>query len=105
MKIKEDQIVTVWELDEREDADVIRAKVSSYEGKTKDDEAKYSSWFANFVGKAFKPARKLNKGDRIMLTNAKIENFYNSKTEKGYTNITIFEFDDAPEIEMKSKKK
>lgn len=71
----------------------VRATISTYEGEDADQGKKYSSWYARFVGDAYKKAIKLKNKDKIDITSAKIENSYNKDTEKLYVTVTVFDFD------------
>lgn len=71
----------------------VRATISTHEGEDTNGESRYSSWYARFVGDAYKKALKLKNKDRIDITSAKIENNYNKDTEKLYVTVTVFDFD------------
>lgn len=81
------------------------ANISSYEGRDQDDNPRYSSWRAFFVGDAYKDALDLENNTLIKMTNAKIENNYNKEQEKLYVSVTIFKFELEPEDDSKAKKR
>lgn len=96
MDINKKQIARVWETEKKEN--IITGFLSTYEGKKVDGEAKWHSWYTRFVGKAVKPASKLKSGDKIVLTNAKVENSYNKKKKEAFVSVTVFDFE-LPEDE------
>lgn len=71
---------------------ICRGTISTYEGKDQDGEARWSSWFARFVGKKAKKASKLEDGSRIVIENGKIENTYDKKAKKAWYTVTIFDW-------------
>lgn len=71
----------------------MNVSLSTYEGKNKDDEPIYASWLAFFVGNAYEKAKELEEKDKIILTNAKISNFYNKETKNSYYDVTVFDFE------------
>lgn len=73
------------------------ANLSTLEGKDQDDKNKYCSWRTFFVGNAYEKALVLEDKDRIFVTEAKIENFYNKEQEKNYVQVTVFDFDEVEE--------
>ena len=95
MKIANNVHATVF--DPKEDPAIrkntVMANISTYEGKDKDEKSVYSSWRANFVGDAYEKAKGLKSKDRIVLTNAKVENSYIKETEKLYITVTVFDFE------------
>jgi hypothetical protein len=99
MNISETQKVKVFKVNEHEKRkNTMQVHISSYEGKDKNGEALYSSWFANFVGTAYTKAKELLKeGDYIQLTNGKIENIYNKEKGKTFLEVIVFDFDILPE--------
>lgn len=99
MNISETQKVKVFKVNEHEKRkNTMQVHISSYEGKDKNGEAIYSSWFANFVGAAYTKAKEgLKEGDYIQLTNGKIENIYNKEKGKAFLEVIVFDFDILPE--------
>jgi hypothetical protein len=99
MNISETQKVKVFKVNEHEKRkNTMQVHISSYEGKDKNGEAIYSSWFANFVGTAYTKAKdELKEGDYIQLTNGKIENIYNKEKGKAFLEVIVFDFDILPE--------
>lgn len=94
MEIKSGQEARVFEVKEStKRKNTIRANVSTYEGKNQDEKARYSSWNSYFVGKAYEKAKTLYDKDQIILTNAKVENFYDKEKERLYVNLTVFDFE------------
>lgn len=94
MDIKSSQKVTVFEVKENEHRKNTKTvNLSSYEGKDKDGNAVYSSWYANFVSNAYKKADSLNEKDHIILTNATVSTSYDKETKKQYINLTVFDFE------------
>lgn len=83
------------------DGKVTKGTISTYEGKDMDDKSKWSSWFCRFVGKAAKPAAKLDDGEQIVLTNAKIENTYDKDKKRSWYNVTVFSFEEYEEEDDK----
>ena len=91
MNISETQKVKVFKVNEHEKRkNTMQVHISSYEGKDKNGEAIYSSWFANFVGTAYTKAKD-------ELTNGKIENIYNKEKGKAFLEVIVFDFDILPE--------
>ncbi len=72
---------------------VAKASLSTYEGKDQDDKAKWSSWWARFVGPKAKKASRMEDGTQIILKKAKIENVYDKKEKKAYYTVTVFDWD------------
>lgn len=72
---------------------IAKASLSTYEGKDQDDKAKWSSWWARFVGPKAKKASRLEDGTQIVLKKAKIENVYDKKEKKAYYTVTVFDWD------------
>ena len=70
----------------------VEATISTYEGTDENDNPRYSSWRAYFVGDAYKPALELDNKTRILITQGKIENNYNKETKKLFVTVTIFDF-------------
>ena len=99
MNISGTQKVKVFKVNEHEKRkNTMQVHISSYEGKDKNGEAVYSSWFANFVGTAYTKAKEeLKEGDYIQLTNGKIENIYNKEKGKAFLEVIVFDFDILPE--------
>ena len=99
MNISETQKVKVFKVNEHEKRkNTMQVHISSYEGKDKNGEAVYSSWFANFVGAAYTKAKEeLKEGDYIQLTNGKIESIYNKEKGKAFLEVIVFDFDILPE--------
>ena len=96
MQISKDQKARVFDISENENRkNTISANISTYEGKDRDDKAVYSSWRANFVGKAFDKAKGLKEKDEISLVNAKVDSSYNKEKERLYVTVTVFDFDMA----------
>lgn len=94
MKISKNQEARVFSIKEAENRkNTIRANISTYEGKTQDDKAKYSSWNTYFVGEAYEKAKELEDKEKIILTKAKIENNYDKKKEQLYLTLTVFDFE------------
>lgn len=76
-------------------------RISTYEGKDMDGNAKFSSWNARFVGDAYKKAAKLKDKERIQILKGKVENRYDKEAKKTYITVTVFDFGPAPEKEKK----
>lgn len=97
MQISNRETATVFNLTEAENRkNTIKANLSTYEGKDREDKAVYSSWRTYFVGKAYEKAKtELKEKDKILLTNAKVENDYNKEQDKLYVSITVFDFEIA----------
>lgn len=94
MNIKEGQKARVWKCKKNDKRkNTYDVQMSTYEGKDKDDNARYSSWNASFVGDAYEKASELKEKDEIILLNAKIESVYLKEKKKEYTNLTVFDFD------------
>lgn len=94
MNISSKQEARVFDVKKAENRkNTVLARISTYEGKTKDEKAKYSSWNTSFVGDAYDKATELENKDKIILTNAKVENNYDKEKEKLYLNVTIFDFE------------
>lgn len=74
------------------------ANISTYEGKDQEDNNRYCSWKARFVGDAFEPALNLADKDKIVITSGKIENNYNKEQERLYVIVTIFDFEMDDEV-------
>lgn len=72
------------------------ANLSTFEGY-KDGKNVYCSWRTFFVSDAYEKAKSLKNKDRIILTDAKIENNYDKEKEKLYVTLTVFDFEMAPE--------
>lgn len=70
----------------------ISATIGTYEGKDQNGDPKYSNWRAYFVGEAYKKAFDLHEKDKIILSDAKIENNYDYENEVQYVYVTIFNF-------------
>lgn len=71
----------------------ITATISTYEGKNQDGSRKYCSWYTHFVGRAYETAVNLKDKDKIIVTNANIENQYNKEQERLYITLTVFDFE------------
>ena len=94
MNISSKQEARVFDVKKAENRkNTVSARISTYEGKTKDEKAKYSSWNTSFVGDAYDKAIELENKDKIILTNTKVENNYDKEKEKLYLNVTIFDFE------------
>lgn len=94
MNISSKQEARVFDVKKAENRkNTVLARISTYEGKTKDEKAKYSSWNTSFVGDAYDKATELENKDKIILTNAKVENNYDKEKEKLYLSVTIFDFE------------
>lgn len=94
MKIDKKQEARVFELKKSDNRkSTMRANLSTYEGKTQDDKPKYSSWNAYFVGDAYEKAKDLQNKNKIILTEAKIENYYDKEKGRLYVNLTVFDFE------------
>lgn len=110
MKIDKTQVARVWDVEvDKDGKKIVRAKLSTYEGKDYDGNPKYSSWLARFVGDCFKNAKHLEDKDLITLEAAKIESSYDKETKKNYTGVTVFDFvmyepEDEEEEEKPRKK-
>ena len=72
---------------------VAKASLSTYEGKDQEGNAKWSSWWARFVGSKAKKASRMEDGTQIVLKKAKIENVYDKKAKKAYYTVTVFDWD------------
>lgn len=68
------------------------ANISSYEGRDADDNPRYATWRAFFVGDAYKEALELKNQTRIKILEGKIENNYNKESKKLFVTVTIFDF-------------
>ena len=98
MNIKETN-ARVWQVtvsDKRKNT--VIANVSTYDGTDKDDNPIYSNWNARFVGDAFKPAKKLDEGEKICITNAMVTSNYDKKSKKVYTTLTVFDFEEPKDF-------
>lgn len=96
MQISNRETATVFNITEAENRkNTIKANLSTYEGKDKEDKPIYSSWRTNFVGKAYEKAKDLKEKDKILLINAKVENDYNKEQDKVYILLTVFDFEIA----------
>ena len=101
MNIKETN-VRVWQVRTSDKMkNTILANVSSYDGEDAKGNAVYSYWSAKFVGDAYKPAKKLEDGERIRITSGLVTCHYDKKTEKTYANLTIFDFEEPKEFKGK----
>lgn len=65
--------------------------VSTYEGKDKDGNAKYSNWYCIFREKAKAVVENLAVQDIVVLDNAKIESYYNKEKKEAFVSIVVFE--------------
>lgn len=93
LQIKNGQRVTVWDPHEAERIkSTVEANISSVK-KENEEEWKYYSWNAKFVGKAYGKAQELADRDRIELKEAAIENYYNKDKKKLYVTVIIFDFE------------
>ena len=93
LQIKNGQRVTVWEPHEAERIkSTIEANISSAK-KESEEEWKYYSWNAKFVGQAYGKAQGLEDRDRIELTEAAIENYYSKEKKKLYVTVVVFDFE------------
>ena len=103
-----ENVVRVFDMDLPEyRKNTVVANISSFEGRDQDDNPRYSTWRAFFVGDAYKKALKLenkDKGFLIKLKNAKVENNYNKDKDKLFLTVTIFDFEIEDEDESKAKK-
>lgn len=70
----------------------VEANISTYEGTDQNDNPRYSSWRAYFVGDSYKEALNLENKTRIKILEGKIENNYNKEDKKLYVTVTIFDF-------------
>lgn len=70
----------------------VKATLSTSE-KKQDGTYEYSNWFSTFVGNSVDKAKKLNEGDKITVTKAKLTNVYNKEKKQSYTNMTVFAFE------------
>ena len=96
MQISNRETATVFNITEAENRkNTVKANLSTYEGKDKDNKAVYSSWRTYFVGEAYEKAKELKEKDKILLINAKVENDYNKEQEKLYVTLTVFDFEIA----------
>ena len=91
----------VWEVKKVKGSNIVTANVSTYEGEDKDGKPIYSSWSGRFVGDAYKPATKLEDGERIGISSAKVTTYYDKKKEKTYANLTIFDFEEPFDFKEK----
>lgn len=78
----------VWKVEKREKYTALQ--VSTVE-KQQDGSYKNSGWNCRLVGKA--KEFPVNKGDRIIITSAKIENVYNAEQKKSWLNIIVFDLE------------
>ncbi|MDY2960026.1 MAG: hypothetical protein SOR72_04430 [Hornefia sp.] len=93
MKIQCGERGTVFNLEvNQRRKNTITGNVSTYEGKNQNNKAVYSSWQANFVGKAFEAAKELTNKDKIVILSANLTNSYSREKNRDYTTLTIFEF-------------
>lgn len=98
MKIGATQEARVFGVKEAENRkNTMWATISTYEGKAQDEKAKYASWNASFVGDAYTKAKILTEKSKIILTNAKIDNFYDKEKERLYVNVIVFDFETEAE--------
>jgi len=94
MDISKTQKARVFDISKNDNRkNTFTANLSTFEGKDKDDNNVYSSWKANFVGKAYEKAGGLNEKDEITLTNAKVESSYNKEKERLYVTVTVFDYE------------
>ena len=70
----------------------VKATLSTSE-KKQDGTHEYSSWLSTFVSNSVDNAKKLNEGDKITVTKAKLTNVYNKEKKQSYTNMTVFAFE------------
>ncbi len=100
MQIASDQVAHVFKPKENKKLkNVWTSNVSTYEGKDKEGKHKYSNWICNYVGDAYEKAKELKDKDVIILSNAKVERYYNKDRGQAFDNITCFDF----ELDKKEK--
>lgn len=69
------------------------AMISTFEGISPTDEPMYSIWRTFFIKDAYQKAVKLKDKDKIILTNAKVENNYDCVKGKLYISLIVFDFE------------
>ena len=79
----------------------VEATISTFEGMDENDNPRYSSWRANFVGDAYKPALELDNRTKIIITQGKVENVYHKELRKSFVTVTIFDFAAKEDSESK----
>lgn len=93
LQLKEKQKVSVFQPRKSEMIkSTVEATISSSR-KKQDQDYEYFSWNAKFVGMAYQKALELQDKDRIMLTEAAVENYYNKEKRKLYVSVIIFDFE------------
>jgi len=81
---------TVWQPENK--GKYISARLSTGH-KNQDGTWTNSSWYARFVGRCKQNAALLKERDRIVITNAIIENVYDKEQKKSWLTLVIFDFD------------
>lgn len=84
----------VWKVNKVKGSNVVIANISTYDGADAQGNPIYSTWSGRFVGDAYKPATKLEDGEKIGVVSGNVSTNYDKKTKKLYANMTIFEFDE-----------
>lgn len=79
----------VWKVWEKEKYTDLRVSTGD---KQEDGTYKNSSWNVRLVGKA---NVKVNEGDNIVITKAKIENIFDKNSNKEWLRIIAFELEDT----------
>lgn len=74
----------------------VECTISTLESSKNEDQKRYSSWKAYFVGNAFEKAQDLKDRDFIEIKSGKVENNYDKGKEKLWVKVTIFDFDLVP---------
>ena len=70
----------------------VECRLSTYEGTDQNDNPRYSTWWCDFVGTAYKDALDLESKDRIRIMEGKVENIYDKESGKSYLRVKIFDF-------------
>jgi len=78
----------VWKVEKKENYTAFNISTSD---KQKDNTYKNSNWNCRAVGKA--KDIDVNANDRIIITQAKIENIYDKEKNKSWLNIIVFDFE------------
>lgn len=81
----------VWEIEDK--GNYIQAKIGSSRKDKRDGSYINSNWYVRFVGSCKDLAKDLQKGDRIVIKNAIVENVYSKEHNRSYLNVTVFDFE------------
>ncbi|MGL4484931.1 MAG: hypothetical protein ACRCUS_08275 [Anaerovoracaceae bacterium] len=72
---------------------IISGRLSTLENIKNNGEKIYSSWNANFVGKAYEKAKILRERDFIVIVSGTIDNTFSKEKNELFVNVTIYDFE------------